>query len=79
MTNVIVRRILAGVFAFLMLAASFWPYMIPYTVTVWDGAAPPQSLELIFWGSDLVVFPVVLIYSGAVFWIFRGKLGRSHM
>jgi hypothetical protein len=47
MTNVIVRRILAGVFAFLMLAASFWPYM--------------------------------LIYSGAVFWIFRGKLGRSHM
>jgi cytochrome bd ubiquinol oxidase subunit II len=67
MTNAIVRRILAVVFAFLMLAASFWPYMIPYTVTVWDAAALPQSLELLFWGGDLVVFPVALIYTGAVF------------
>jgi cytochrome bd-type quinol oxidase subunit 2 len=37
--------------------------MIPYTLTVWDAAAPPQSLELLFWGGDLVVFPVVLIYA----------------
>ena len=41
--------------------------------------SPIQSLEFLFWGGYLVVFPVVMIYSGAVFWIFRGKLGRSHM
>ena len=29
-------------------------------------------------GGGLVVFPV-LIYTGAVFWIFRGKLGRPNM
>ena len=66
--------VLAVAFSFLTLAASFWPYMIPYTVTAQDAAAPPQSLEFFFWGGGLVVFPVVLIYTGAVFWIFRGKV-----
>ena len=67
---------LAVAFSFLTLAASFWPYMIPYTVTVEDAAAPPQSLEFFFWGGGLVVFPIVLIYTAAVFWIFRGKVGK---
>jgi cytochrome d ubiquinol oxidase subunit II len=67
---------LAVAFSFLTLAASFWPYMIPYTVTVQDAAAPPQSLQFIFWGGGLVVFPAVLIYTAAVFWIFRGKVGK---
>ena len=31
--------------AFLTLAGSFWPYMIPFSVTIQDAAAPPQSLE----------------------------------
>jgi cytochrome bd-type quinol oxidase subunit 2 len=57
------------------LAASFWPYMIPYSITVENAAAPPQSLEFFFWGGGLVVFPIV-IYTAAVFWIFRGKVGE---
>jgi hypothetical protein len=67
------------VFTLLMFPASFWLHTIPYTVTVWEAAALPQSLKFQFWGDGLVVFLVVLIYTGAVFWIFRGKLGRSHM
>ena len=27
-----------------------------------------------FYGAGLVVFPVVLIYTVAVYWIFRGKV-----
>ena len=68
--------VLSVVFSFLTLVASFWPYMIPYTVTVEDAAAPPQSLEFFFWGGGLVIFPIVLIYTAAVFWIFRGKVGK---
>lgn len=68
---------LAVVFAFLTLAASFWPYMVPFTVTLRDAAAPRQSLAFLFWGCGLVVFPMVLIYTGAVFWIFHGKAARS--
>jgi cytochrome bd ubiquinol oxidase subunit II len=62
--------------AFLRLGVSFWPYMIPYSVTVQQAAAPTQSLEFLFWGAGLVVFPVVLIYTCIVYWIFRGKVGK---
>ena len=60
--------------AFLTLAGSFWPYMIPFSVTIWDAAAPPQSLTFLFYGAGIIVFPVVLIYTVAVYWIFRGKV-----
>jgi cytochrome d ubiquinol oxidase subunit II len=60
--------------AFLTLAGSFWPYMIPFSVTIADAAAPPQSLAFMFYGAGLVVFPIVLIYTVVVYWIFRGKV-----
>jgi cytochrome d ubiquinol oxidase subunit II len=60
--------------AYLTLVGSFWPYMVPFSVTIWDAAAPPQSLAFMFYGAGLVVFPVVLIYTVAVYWIFRGKV-----
>jgi cytochrome d ubiquinol oxidase subunit II len=69
--------VLAVAFSFLTLAASFWPYMIPYSVTVAEAAAPRQSLAFLFWGGGIVVFPAVLIYTCAVFWIFRGKVPRA--
>jgi hypothetical protein len=28
------------------------------------------------WGAGVVVFPVVLIYTCVVYWIFRGKVGK---
>jgi cytochrome d ubiquinol oxidase subunit II len=63
--------------AFLTLAGSFWPYMIPFSVTIQEAAAPPQSLSFMFYGAGLVVFPVVLIYTVVVYWIFRGKMGED--
>jgi cytochrome bd ubiquinol oxidase subunit II len=63
--------------AFLRLGVSFWPYMIPYSVTVQQAAAPVQSLEFMFWGAGVVVFPAVLIYTCIVYWIFRGKAGKA--
>lgn len=63
--------------AFLTLAAMFWPYMIPYSITVENAAAPAQSLEFMFY-AGVVVLPVVLIYTAAVYWIFRGKLRSGY-
>jgi cytochrome bd ubiquinol oxidase subunit II len=60
--------------AFLTLAGSFWPYMIPFSVTIHEAAAPVQSLTFMFYGAGIVVFPVVLIYTVVVYWIFRGKV-----
>ena len=59
--------------AFLTLAVLFWPYMIPYQVTVADAAAPDASLGFLFWGA-IVVLPVIAIYTIGVYWVFRGKL-----
>ncbi|WP_298358761.1 cytochrome d ubiquinol oxidase subunit II [Rhodoblastus sp.] len=60
--------------AFGFLAAAFWPYMIPYSVTVANAAAPEKSLSFLFWGAGIVVLPVVLIYSIVIHALFRGKL-----
>jgi cytochrome d ubiquinol oxidase subunit II len=64
--------------AYAALAVSFWPYMIPFSMTIDGSAAPTPSLAFLFWGAGLVVFPVVLIYTVAVYWIFRGKTRKGY-
>jgi cytochrome d ubiquinol oxidase subunit II len=63
--------------AFLTLAVLFWPFMIPYQVTVADAAAPDKSLSLLFWGAGVFVLPVIVIYTAVVYWAFRGKLRHA--
>jgi len=58
--------------AFLSMATMFWPYMIPYSVTIGSAAAPDASLYFLFWGA-LFVLPVVGAYTAGVYWLFRGK------
>jgi cytochrome d ubiquinol oxidase subunit II len=60
--------------SFLTLAVLFWPYMIPYQVTVADAAAPDKTLSFLFWGAGVFVLPVIVIYTAVVYWVFRGKL-----
>jgi cytochrome d ubiquinol oxidase subunit II len=62
--------------AFLTLAVMFWPYMIPYSITVANAAAPDASLQFLFYGA-IVVLPVILAYTIGFYWIFRGKLGKT--
>jgi cytochrome bd ubiquinol oxidase subunit II len=52
---------------------SFWPYMIPFALTIDEAAAPPSSLRFMFWGVGLFVFPLIAIYSAAVYKAFYGK------
>jgi cytochrome d ubiquinol oxidase subunit II len=60
--------------SFLTLTVLFWPYMIPYSITVGSAAAPEASLSFLFWGAGLFVLPVIAIYTAVVYWVFRGKL-----
>jgi len=60
--------------AFGTLAVSFWPYMIPFAVTIEQAAAPRASLSFMFWGAGIFVLPLTLFYTAAVYRIFRGKL-----
>jgi cytochrome bd ubiquinol oxidase subunit II len=60
--------------AFFTLAVMFWPYMIPYSITIADAAAPRASLSFLFWGAGVFVLPAIAIYTATVYWLFRGKL-----
>jgi cytochrome bd ubiquinol oxidase subunit II len=59
--------------AFGTLAISFWPYMIPFSITVDQAAAPHASLAFMFWGEGLFVFPLMLVYTAISYSVFRGK------
>jgi cytochrome d ubiquinol oxidase subunit II len=66
----------AGIFsaAFGTLAISFWPYMIPFSITIEEAAAPHSSLAFMFWGEGLFVFPLMLLYTAISYTVFRGKV-----
>jgi cytochrome bd-type quinol oxidase subunit 2 len=61
------------------LAISFWPYMIPFSITTDAAAAPHSSLAFMFWGKGLFVFPLMLLYTVISYTVFRGKLKSSEM
>src|SRR6266436_5630189 len=60
--------------AFGTLAISFWPYMIPFSITVEEAASPHSTLAFMFWGAGVIVFPLMLIYTVISYTVFRGKV-----
>jgi cytochrome d ubiquinol oxidase subunit II len=63
--------------SFLTLAVMFWPYMIPYSVTVASAAAPDASLRFFLY-AGVAVLPIIAIYTIGVYWVFRGKLREGY-
>jgi cytochrome bd ubiquinol oxidase subunit II len=63
--------------SYLTLGAMFWPYMVPYSVTVANAAAPEASLSFFFYGG-VIVLPVITIYTIWVYRVFRGKGHAGH-
>jgi cytochrome d ubiquinol oxidase subunit II len=63
--------------AFGTLAISFWPYMIPFAITIDQAAAPHSSLAFMFWREGLFVFPSMLIYAAVGYRVFRGEVGSA--
>jgi cytochrome bd ubiquinol oxidase subunit II len=62
--------------AYLTLGVMYWPYMVPYSITVADAAAPEASLSFLFAGA-VFILPVVAAYTIHVYWVFRGKVRRG--
>jgi cytochrome d ubiquinol oxidase subunit II len=58
---------------YLGLVISWYPYLIPPSLTVWDTAASPSSQTFVLIGV-LVLLPIILGYIGFVYYIFRGKV-----
>jgi cytochrome bd ubiquinol oxidase subunit II len=60
--------------AFATLAVSFYPYMVPFSITIADAVSPAESLSFMFWGAGIFVLPITLIYTFVVYFIFKGKV-----
>lgn len=60
------------VLAFNGLAYSFYPYVVPERLTLWQASAAPESLIIILFGAGIMV-PVIAAYSAFSYWVFRGK------
>jgi cytochrome d ubiquinol oxidase subunit II len=58
---------------YLGLVISWYPYLVPPSLTVWDTAAAPSSQMFVLVGV-LLLLPVILGYIGFVYYIFRGKV-----
>jgi cytochrome d ubiquinol oxidase subunit II len=55
------------------LLVGIWPYLVPYALTIDAAAAAPESQAFLLLGT-LFLLPMILGYTGYVYWTFRGKV-----
>jgi len=58
------------------LGISIWPNVIPPSITIWEAAAPPQSMGFALVGA-LLIIPLILMYTAWGYYVFRGKVDAS--
>ncbi len=58
------------------LGISMWPYVVPDSISIWQAAAPERS-QLFMLAGTVVIMPIILIYTGWAYWVFRGKVGSD--
>jgi cytochrome bd ubiquinol oxidase subunit II len=61
---------------YLGLAISTFPYLVPPSLTIWDTAAAPASQMFMLIGTA-VLLPLIVLYTGFVYWVFRGKVSAG--
>jgi cytochrome bd ubiquinol oxidase subunit II len=57
---------------FIGLGYSFFPFVVPEKITIWQAASSAEALSLILIGT-IFVLPIILFYSVFAHWVFRGK------
>jgi cytochrome bd ubiquinol oxidase subunit II len=61
------------VLSYVGLGISFYPYILPPSITIWEAAAPDNSLGFLLVGA-VVLIPLILGYTALAYWVFRGKV-----
>lgn len=61
------------VLGFIGIGISFYPHIVPPSLTIADAAAPDESLRFALVGT-VVLVPMILIYTAYAYWVFRGKV-----
>lgn len=71
-----IYSLLLFVLCFIGIAISFFPYLVPPTLTIWEAAAPEKSLSFTLVGTVILV-PLILMYTAYAYWVFRGKVNPA--
>ena len=64
------------VLSYVGLGISFYPFIVPVSVTIWEAAAPDNSLGFLLVGAAVLV-PLILLYTAYSYWVFRGKVNAA--
>ena len=59
--------------SYLGIGISLWPKIVPHVYTLWDAASAPSTQAFLAVGT-LFLLPVILMYTGWSYWVFRGKV-----
>ncbi|GLX78291.1 cytochrome bd ubiquinol oxidase subunit II [Thalassotalea insulae] len=64
-----------GIFilTFLGLAISFYPFIVPNQITIWQAVSAAESLNFLLYGA-LFVIPTIVGYTIFSYWVFWGKV-----
>jgi len=60
------------VLSYIGLGISFYPYIVPSSVTIWTAAGPDNSLKFLLIGAVFLI-PIILSYTIYSYWVFREK------
>jgi cytochrome d ubiquinol oxidase subunit II len=71
-----VASLVMFVLCFVGLLISFFPYLVPTSVTLWEAAAPEKSLAFLLTGAAVLI-PLILGYTAYSYWVFRGKVDTA--
>jgi cytochrome d ubiquinol oxidase subunit II len=61
------------VLSYIGIAISLYPMIVPHHFTLWEAASSERTQAFLLVGT-LVLLPVILMYSGWSYWVFRGKV-----
>jgi cytochrome d ubiquinol oxidase subunit II len=61
------------VLSYLGIAISLYPMIVPYHLTLWEAASSERTQAFLLVGT-LTLLPIILMYSGWSYWVFRGKV-----
>ena len=67
-----VATIVLFVLGFFGMAYSFYPFIVPEQLTIYEAASAPESLFIILIGTCFVL-PMILGYTALAYTVFRGK------
>ena len=59
--------------SYIGIAISLFPMIVPHRYSLWEAASSPATQGFLLVGT-LVLLPIVLIYTGWSYWVFRGKV-----